>query len=265
MPREAAVTYDQVAEVANQLHAHGVDSPSAALIRAELARQAAPGAPVGSPNTVQKHLEQWRLHGRPSGRAGAFPQLPTQLDAAIKRELHLVASNARKELEDRLAQVQLEIADLVRSGEDAEAHIDKLAEQLASRTTERDSISGELAACRRNLENTQVAFAAAKEGVADDIEQARAGQQAAERRTIAAEVHLENMRNAKQAVEMQMGELREEVGRLRSELQEAIKRLEKECSRAAAAEATGEVWRDQVHLLRDVLRAAGKDQVRQPA
>lgn len=94
MARPSAVTYEQVAAIANNLVAAGNRNPSAAAIREELAKRAAPGTPTGSPNTVQRHLDEWRRRERPVEAVDA-PQLPPQLAGDIARALSAAATHAR--------------------------------------------------------------------------------------------------------------------------------------------------------------------------
>ena len=71
-----SVTFEQVAAIANALYAAGNKDPGTKAIRDELAKRAGPGMPIGSPNTVQKHLGAWRDKFRPVDPQGPTPQLP---------------------------------------------------------------------------------------------------------------------------------------------------------------------------------------------
>jgi chromosome segregation ATPase len=244
------VTYEQVAAVANALHAQGIKDPGTKAIREELARRAGPGGTVGSPNTIQGHLNRWRAERRPVD-AAEVPQLPAQLAADIGRALTAAASVARQKIEERLAQVQAEFDELVAVGEASDARIEELMHELAARTSERDSMAGQLA--ERTAEAAKMQA---------EIDQARAGQAEAqargteaEKRAIAAAAHLEGERSAKAALEAQL-----------AEQQGALRRLEGEAARAAGAEASAAGLREQMALLADtvamlrgLLQAAGKD------
>lgn len=295
MPR-VSVTYEQVAAVANALYAQGVREPGAKAIREELAKRAGTaGTAVGSPNTIQRHLTIWRAKDRPI-EASEVPQLPGQLAADISRALVAAASVAREKGEERLAQLQGELDELVTVGEAAEARIDELQQEVAARTSERDSMAGQLAQRTEEAAELKASLASANEraatleralhaaqaeaqaanGRVDEIRQASERQAArvdaelqaarsaqndaqrqavdAEKRAIAAEAHLESERAAKGAVDARAGEL-----------QETVKRLEADASRAGAADAAAQGLRDQVALLtetvtmlRSLLEASGK-------
>ena len=155
-----AVTYEQVAAVANALYAAGDKNPGTKAIREELAKRAGTGGTTGSPNTIQKHLDQWRLKDKPV-EAHEAPQLPAQLAADIQRALNAAASNARELVEERLAQVQGELAELAATGEANEARIDELTQELAARTSERDSMAGQLTERTSEVEELKTVLAAA--------------------------------------------------------------------------------------------------------
>ena len=92
-----SVTFEQVAAIANALYAAGNKDPGTEAIRDELAKRAGPGMPIGSPNTVQRHLGAWRDKSRPVDPQGPPPQLPPQLAADIARALSAAAVVAREE------------------------------------------------------------------------------------------------------------------------------------------------------------------------
>ncbi len=98
-----AVTYEQVAAVANALFAQGVKNPGTKTVREELGKRAGPSGSTGSPNTIQRHLDAWRAKDRPMDPAEPAPQLPPSLAADISRALTAAASVAREKVEERLA------------------------------------------------------------------------------------------------------------------------------------------------------------------
>ena len=69
---------------------------------------------------------------------------PPQLAADIGRALNAAASIAKEESESRLQQVRAELAELAESGESFEIQIDELTQALAVRTSERDTLVGQL-------------------------------------------------------------------------------------------------------------------------
>jgi chromosome segregation ATPase len=163
-----AVTYEQVASVANALYASGIRDPGTKAIREELARRAGPGAPTGSPNTIQRHLDQWRLKDRPLDQTEA-PQLPPQLASDILRALNAAATVAREKAEERLAMLQTELAEVAAAGEANEVRIDDLTQGLAAMTTQRDQAVA--LATERNHELARLAT---------EVERARAAAHAAQ-------------------------------------------------------------------------------------
>ena len=279
MARTAMVTYEQVAAVADGLYAQGVKDPGAKAIREELAKRAGPGGPVGSPNTIQRHLMAWRTKDRPR-EASEVPQLPPQLAADISRALVAASSVAREKGEERLAQVQTELDELAAAGEAADNRIEELQQDLAARTSERDSMAGQLAqrsaevvdlkealaaaiersaALERNLHAAQ-AQAQAAEGRVDEIRQAT-GRQLAQRQTELEQAKaslLEAQQRANEAEKLTIaaeahleGERAANAALERQLTQalETVQRLEGDAMRAAAAEAAAGGLREQVALL----------------
>ena len=126
------ITRDQVFTAADALVGDG-QQPTINAIRERLGG-------TGSPNTIHKHLVQWR-EARPVA-AVAAPELPQALTAAIAGEIEKAAAKARAEKEQELQQAQAEAAELGAAGEALEAERDELAEQVAVLTTERDTLAG---------------------------------------------------------------------------------------------------------------------------
>lgn len=291
-----AVTFEQVAAVANALYAQGIKDPGTKAIREELAKRAGPGGTTGSPNTIQGHLNRWRAENRPID-AAEVPQLPAQLAADISRALNAAASVAREKVEERLSRVQAEFDELVAVGEGSEARIDELVQELAARTSERDSMAGQLAERTAEVAELKIALATATDKAATlerelhaaqaeaqaangrvdeirqatdrqltkmqaDLDQSRAGQADAQRRGTEAEKHVV-------AAEAHLDGERAAKSALEAqviELQGSVKRLEGEAARAAGAEASAAGLREQMVLLNDtvvmlrgLLQAAGKD------
>src|SRR4051812_30421079 len=213
MARPAQVTYEQVAAVANALYAQGVKDPGTNAVRAELAKRAGPGGAVGSPNTIQRHLSEWRAKDRPI-EPSEMPQLPAQLTADISRALVAAASVAREKVEERLAVLQGELDELAAAGEVAEARIEELQTEVTARTSERDSMTGQLAERTAEVVDLKAALTAATDkasGLERDLHAAQAQAQAAEGR----------VDEIRQATDRQVTKLQTDVDQARAGLLEA--------------------------------------------
>ena len=139
------ITRDQVFTAADALVGDG-QQPTINAIRERLGG-------TGSPNTIHKHLVQWR-EARPVA-AVAAPELPQALTAAIAGEIEKAAAKSRAEKEQELQQAQAEAAELGAAGEALEAERDELAEQVAVLTTERDTLAGKAAQQAADLAEAQ--------------------------------------------------------------------------------------------------------------
>ena len=278
-----AVTYDQVAAIANALYAAGNKEPGTKVIRDELAKRAGPGMPIGSPNTVQKHLGVWREKARPIDPPGPAPQLPPQLAADIGRALNAAAAIAKEESESRLQQVRAELADLAENGESFEIQIDELTQALAARTSERDTLAGQLkeqaselhelkvtfereqataealrldcakAQIKSETADSRVAEVLSREGelrselaaVRNDLVAVQQARSEAERRADIAEAHFSDANGTIARAENRFNEFRA-----------SVKGLEHTPERAAAAEASVTELRAQVAMLKELLAKA---------
>lgn len=285
MGRAAAVTYEQVAAVADQFYRAGVKNPGASLVRGELKKLAdAAGTSVGSPNTIQTHLEQWRRVQRPADAPGAPAPLPPQLAGDLARALSVAAEVARKEVQADLDQCREEVATLAAEGLRLEAANAELVEQLAAMTSQRDAMQGQLAertaeadrlreALRvseeQRIANERLAHAAtadaqAATGRVDEI-RASAGQQvqqmqatlqqanARESEARAASVAADQRAVAAEARLEGAQETAQAVKAQLADLQSQVARLQDAATRAAAAEATCAALREQVELLTSTL------------
>lgn len=133
MAREG-ITFDQVAHAADTLVGEG-KSPTIKAIREAIG--------TGSPNTVHRHLTAWRAT-RPQAQATAR-ELPAKIIDAINEQIEQATASARADIEGQLVQVQAEAADLAAAGEALEGERDALIDQVATLTTERDTLSGKAA------------------------------------------------------------------------------------------------------------------------
>ena len=278
-----SVTYDQVAAIANALYAAGNKDPGTKAIRDELAKRAGPGMPIGSPNTVQKHLGAWREKARPMDHQGPAPQLPPQLAADIGRALSAAAVVAGEESERRLLQVRAELADLAESGERFEIQIEELTQTLAVRTSQRDTLAGQLkeqvaevhelkanfereqataealrldcakAQIKSETADSRVAEVLSREGalrselasVRSDVAVLDERRSAAERRADVTEAHLDDANKSIARAETRFAEFKK-----------AVQGLERVPERAAAAEAAVTELRAQVAMLNELLAKA---------
>lgn len=278
MPR-VPVSYEQVAAVANALVTQGIPNPITKQIRAELAKRAGPGAPVGSPNTIQRHLDAWRARDRPL-EPDLVPALPDQLTADLLRALNVTAQLARAPVEEKLAQARSELEDLTATGEALEARADELSQDLAARTSERDSMAGQLADRTAEAQELKAGLANATNRVSmleRDLHTAQAAAQAAEgrvdeiraaseRQSERFEGELSKARAAeavstKRAIDAEKiavgaqahldGERSAKAALVAqvADLQRRLQQLDAEAARAAAAEAAAAGLRDQVGLL----------------
>jgi len=280
MPRPP-LSYEQVAAIANTLVGLGIANPSAKQVREELVKRAGAGAPVGSPNTIQRHLEAWRTRDRPLEPA-LVPAIPDQLATDLLRALNVAAAQASAPVEQQLAQSRAEVAELAAAGEALEARVDELAQDLAARTSERDSMAGQLAertaeaqelkaglaaattrvsTLERELHTAQAAAQAADGRVEEiraaserqserfegELAKARAAETAATQRAIDAEKLAVGAQAHLEGERSAKAALEAQV----ADLQRRVKQLEAEAARAAAAEAAAAGLRDQVGLLNE--------------
>lgn len=288
------VTYEQVASVANQMYSQGVREPGNKAVREALAKIAGPSAPIGSPNTIQRHLTSWRNRDRPVDLAN-HPSLPHQLAGDLARALTAAADVAREKAEERLAQVLIEQDELVTIGEAAEARIEALDRELADRTTERDRLAGRLNERTVAAEGHQAALSSALSRLKDQeagASRALAEAQAAVGRTeeirassmrereelqqalgAAQQAYAAEQRRAGEAEVRAAGAEARVTGLLEAkkmlegqveQLTATTLRLEGEALRTASAEAEAAGLREQVRLLTDssnllkqMMRASG--------
>lgn len=139
------ITFEQVAAAADGLVGEG-QQPTIQAVRERLG--------TGSPNTIHRHLTDWR-QARPTA-AAAVATLSPAMTAALASEIERAAAQARGEVEARLVEMQAEAAQLSAIGEALELERDALLEQVGTLTTERDTIAGRAAQQAADLaEQTQ--------------------------------------------------------------------------------------------------------------
>lgn len=222
------ITFEQVAAAADGLVGEG-HQPTIQAVRDRLG--------TGSPNTIHRHLTEWR-QARPVA-AAAVATIPQSLTAALAGELERAAAQARGEIETQLVEVQAEAAQLSAVGESLELERDALLEQVAALTTERDTIAGkaaqqatDLAQAQQRIEREQQTAEAARIELATarlriEAQATREAEQAAELERLRANLE------ASQAARID-AERKEAVLLARLEASEAqLERLAQEAQRAA--------------------------------
>ncbi len=214
-------------------------------------------------------------------------QLPPQLVGDIVRALNAAASTASGKVEARLKQAQVELADLAAVGESNEARIDELSHELEMRTSQRDSMAGQLSDRTNETTELKTALLAALEKVGAlerelhvaqvkaqgaqaaggrveevrestdpllskmqrELDQARTGQAKAEHRATEAEKLVARTQAHIDDERSAKTVLSAHVG----ELQAAVKSLEGSSARAAAAEASTAGLTNQVAWLNETV------------
>jgi colicin import membrane protein len=139
------ITLEQVTAAADALVGEG-QQPTIRAIRERLGH-------TGSPNTIHRHFSAWR-ETHPIARA-TTKALSPRLAGAIAAEIERAATAARGEIEQRLVQAQQEATELASAGEALEAEREALIVQVATLTTERDTLTGKVAQQALALDTAQ--------------------------------------------------------------------------------------------------------------
>lgn len=132
MPREASITYDQVAAIAANIKAAG-GRPSPRQIREHHG--------TGSLGTIHRLFQQWETGQAQPERALA---LPPQLQRAILDFIAQEVTAAGADLEARLSDKQTAAIDLAAENERLARHIEALDESLADLRAENASLTGKI-------------------------------------------------------------------------------------------------------------------------
>ena len=119
------ITYLEVTAAIDKIIASG-DEPTIQKIRDTLG--------TGSPNTIHRYLTEWRS-ARPVEQRKAV-ELPSDLAAALLKEIERQAADARAEVEKQLVSAQAEAAELSRDGEVTEADLESAREALEAKDAE---------------------------------------------------------------------------------------------------------------------------------
>ena len=126
------ITYDQVATAANALTGEGT-RPTIQNIREHLG--------TGSPNTIHRHLSNWRAAQVPAERPTA--RLSDELTNAIGKEIEQHAAAARTEAETAAQEARAEADALADTGEGLEAEREAAAKRAGQAEAERDEITAD--------------------------------------------------------------------------------------------------------------------------
>ena len=132
MPREASITYDQVAAIAANIKAAG-GRPTPRQIRERHG--------TGSLGTIHRLFQQWETDQAQPERALA---LPPQLQRAILDFIAQEVTAAGADLEARLSDKQTAANDLAAENERLARHIEALDESLADLRAENASLTGKI-------------------------------------------------------------------------------------------------------------------------
>lgn len=243
----AAITYEQVAAVANALYAAGNHYPGGKVLRQELEKQRGPGAQIGSLSTIQRHLDHWREHERPRDARVPVPPLPDHVKEALDEWVNKSRVDAQRPLEADVDRLKAELQDTVVENESLTAQLEQLGEDTSARTSERDAIRGELSTRTSEIAELKSQLTAARQRIASlerDVTAAHTNEQAAMGRVDEIRVAADKL-EAKLAIsEVQRNQAREE----RAAAQAA---LQGEKARADAAEAREISLGDEIKQLRE--------------
>lgn len=153
MPREASITYDNVAAIADAIKASG-GKPNPRLVRERHGS--------GSLGTVHKYFQQW-LAGQ-KRQVEASLTLPPGLQRAILEFLDQELTSARATLEADLADAQQASADLATENERQATQIDALQTELEELSAEKASLVGRVSQMEQDLGTTRDEAAREREG-----------------------------------------------------------------------------------------------------
>lgn len=269
------ITFEQVAAAADGLVGEG-QQPTIQAVRDRLG--------TGSPNTIHRHLTEWR-QARPVA-AAAVATIPQSLTAALAGELERAAAQARGEIETQLVEVQAEAAQLSAVGESLELERDALLEQVAALTTERDTIAGkaaqqatDLAQAQQRIEREQQTAEAARIELATarlriEAQATREAEQTAEleRRAVALEAAQAKRIASEQEAAVLSAKLEAAAAQIRQQEQEAQRAVERQAEQSKEVERlrgtleaaqAGRITAEQQVAVLNVKLEAAAAQVRQ--
>ncbi len=134
MAREAAMTYGQVAAIADAMKLAG-NKPTSRAVRERLGN-------IGSLGTINKLLQEWKA-SQERQMAHAL-SLPASLQRAILDFLDQELTSAKATLEAELAEQRQEAADLATENERQAAEIENKNENIASLMDKTSTLTGRL-------------------------------------------------------------------------------------------------------------------------
>lgn len=141
MAREATITKEQVHAVADALVAAGV-KPTARSIRERLGR--------GSMATVLRMFQQWQAGSPPMTKS---TNLPPEIALILSRHIESEVGMARAELEERVAERDVAIADLIAECESGRDELTEAENERDMALLEKAKVEGELARMREQIES----------------------------------------------------------------------------------------------------------------
>jgi len=153
MPREASITYDQVAAIADAIKASGA-KPNPRLVRERHGS--------GSLGTVHKFFQQWRAGQERQVEASLT--LPPALQRAILEFMDQELTSARAALEADLAEAQQASADLATENERQATQIDALQNAVDDLGAEKAALVGRVGQMEQDLTSTRDEAAREREG-----------------------------------------------------------------------------------------------------
>ena len=171
MPREASITYDQVAAIADAIKASGA-KPNPRLVRERHGS--------GSLGTVHKFFQQWRA--RQERQVEASLTLPPALQRAILEFMDQELTSARAALEADLADAQQASADLATENERQATQIDTLQSAVDELGAEKAALVGRVGQMEQDLTSAR-----------DEASREREGAEAARTELAKAQLRLEAM------------------------------------------------------------------------
>lgn len=148
MAREASITYEQVAAVADMIIAEG-GKPTLRAVRERLGR--------GSLGTVQKLLAQWQASHTRSAEVSMA--LPPAVQRSILDFMAQEVSAARSDLEQQLAEARQAAADLAAENERQAAEIEGLEQALDAERQEKSKVVGQVTQLQADLEAARAELA----------------------------------------------------------------------------------------------------------
>lgn len=159
MPREAKITYEQVAAAADALKSEGT-KPTQRAVRERLGN-------IGNYGTISKHLQQWKGGEQ---RLAAVPlALPPGVQRAMLDYMAQELAINRAALEADVAELQQEVADLADDNERKADDIDSLTKEntacdltLAAQEAVNECLATDLAAAQKDTATERAAAAEAR-------------------------------------------------------------------------------------------------------